>query len=164
MKYLLRKCEIFADANVGKFHFTLRPTGAIFHNFRKQIISHSAPPNISLEIIMLLCYNYVEKGSGEMEILLEYFITVWFELVLKLVPNSKKSSKKVLFLCKLISILVLLYQVAAFTVGAIILSNSTGLEILGVVLLSSSVIIFVSQIILGIIFTIRKITSCNFVL
>ena len=24
VKYLLRKCEIFADANVGKFHFTLR--------------------------------------------------------------------------------------------------------------------------------------------
>ena len=156
MKYLLRKCEIFADANVGKFHFTLRPTGAIFHNFRKKIISHSAPPNISLEIIMLLCYNYVEKGGGEMEILLEYFITVWFELALKLVPDSKKSSKKVLFLCKLISILVLLYQVAAFIAGAIIFSNSTGLEILGVVLLSSSVIIFVSQIILGIIFYNKK--------
>ena len=42
VKYLLCKCEIFADANVGKFHFTLRPTGAIFHNFRKEIISHSA--------------------------------------------------------------------------------------------------------------------------
>ena len=128
----------------------------MFHNFRKKIISHSAVPNISLEIIMLLCYNYVEEGGGEMEILLEYFITVWFELVLKLVPDSKKSSKKVLFLCKLISILVLLYQVAAFIAGAIIFSNSTGLEILGVVLLSSSVIIFVSQIILGIIFYSKK--------
>ena len=91
-----------------------------------------------------------------MEILLEYFITVWFELALKLVPDGKKSSKKVLFLCKLITILVLLYQVAAFTAGAIIFSNSTGLEILGVVLLSSSVIIFVSQIILGIIFYNKK--------
>ena len=95
------------------------------------------------------------KGGGEMEILLEYFINVWFELALKLVPDSKKSSKKVLFLCKLISVLVLLYQVAAFTAGAIIFSNSTGLEILGVVLLSS-VIIFVSQIILGIIFYNKK--------
>ena len=91
-----------------------------------------------------------------MEILLEYFINVWFELALKLVPDSKKSSKKVLFLYKLISILVFLYQVAAFTAGAIIFSNSTGLEILGVVLLSSSVIIFVSQIILGIIFYNKK--------
>ena len=92
-----------------------------------------------------------------MELLLEYFITVWFELALKLVPDSKKSSKKVLFLYKLISILVFLYQVAAFTAGAIIFSNSTGLEILGVVLLSSSsVIIFVSQIILGIIFYNKK--------
>ena len=25
----------------GKFHFTLRPSGAIFHKFRKKIISHS---------------------------------------------------------------------------------------------------------------------------
>ena len=24
------------------FHFTLRPTGAIFHNFQQEIISHSA--------------------------------------------------------------------------------------------------------------------------
>ena len=149
MKYLLRKCE---NANF----ISHCDEGAIFHNFRKKIISHLASPNISLEIIMLLCYNYVEKGGGEMEILLEYFITVWFELALKLVPDSKKSSKKVLFLCKLISILVLLYQVAAFTAGAIIFSNSTGLEILGVVLLSSSVIIFVSQIILGIIFYNKK--------
>ena len=37
VKYLLRKCEIFADANVGKFHFTLRPTGAIFHNSRSEL-------------------------------------------------------------------------------------------------------------------------------
>ena len=42
VKYLLRKCEIFANANVGKFHFTLRPAGAIFHNFCKEIILHSA--------------------------------------------------------------------------------------------------------------------------
>ena len=120
MKYLLRKCEIFADANVGKFHFTLRPTGAIFHNFRKKIISHLASPNISLERIMILWYNKTEKGGGEMEILLEYFIDIWFELALKLVPDSKKSSKKVLFVCKLITILVLLYQIATFTAGAII--------------------------------------------
>ena len=31
----------------------------IFHNFRKKIISHSASPNISLERIMVLCYNLV---------------------------------------------------------------------------------------------------------
>ncbi len=37
----------------------------MFHNFRKKIISHSAVPNISLEIIMLLCYNYVEKGGAD---------------------------------------------------------------------------------------------------
>ena len=87
-----------------------------------------------------------------MEILLEYFITVWFNLALKLVPDSKKSSAKVLFVCKLITIFVLLYQIAAFTAGAIIFSNSTKFEYLGIILISSSVIIFVSQIILGIIF------------
>ena len=156
MKYLLRKCEIFADANVGKFHFTLRPTGAIFHNFRKKIISHLASPNISLERIMILWYNKTEKGGGEMEILLEYFIDIWFELALKLVPDSKKSSKKVLFVCKLITILVLLYQIATFTAGAIIFSNSTEFDFLGIILISSAVIIFVSQIILGIVFYNKK--------
>jgi len=48
VKYLLRKCEIFADANVGKFHFTLRRRSNI-SQFPKEIISHSATPNISLE-------------------------------------------------------------------------------------------------------------------
>ena len=41
VKYLLRKCEIFADANVGKFHFTLRRRSNI-SQFTKWIISHSA--------------------------------------------------------------------------------------------------------------------------
>ena len=91
-----------------------------------------------------------------MEILIEYFINIWFELALKLVPDRKRSSKKVLFLCKLITTLVLLYQVAAFTAGALIFSDSTGSELLGGVLLSSSVIIFVLQIILGIIFYNKK--------
>ena len=50
VKYLLRKCEIFADANVGKFHFTSnRAVGdvryftmrnsTLFHVLRKQNIS-----------------------------------------------------------------------------------------------------------------------------
>ena len=38
--------------------------GAIFHNFHKKIISHSASPNISLERIMNLWHNYNEKGGG----------------------------------------------------------------------------------------------------
>ena len=91
-----------------------------------------------------------------MEILLEYFIDIWFELALKLVPDSKKSSKKVLFVCKLITILVLLYQIATFTAGAIIFSNSTEFDFLGIILISSAVIIFVSQIILGIVFYNKK--------
>ena len=35
-------CEMRCGALGDLFHFTLRPTGAIFHNFRKEIISHSA--------------------------------------------------------------------------------------------------------------------------
>ena len=37
--------------------------GAIFHNFRKKIISHSALPNISLERIVDLCYNKRKEGG-----------------------------------------------------------------------------------------------------
>jgi len=46
---LLRKCEIFADANVGKFHFTLRPEGAIFHNSQSELFHIRHMPDISLE-------------------------------------------------------------------------------------------------------------------
>ena len=149
-------CEIRLRARGGFISFHIATTEQYFTIFARKLFHIRRKSNISLERIMKLWYNNAKKGGGEMEILLEYFITVWFELALKLVPDSKKSSKKVLFLCKLISILVLLYQVAAFTAGPIIFSNSTGLEILGVVLLSSSVIIFVSQIILGIIFYSKK--------
>ena len=37
---------------------------AIFHNFRKKIISHSPYVNISLERIKDLWYNKDEKGGG----------------------------------------------------------------------------------------------------
>jgi hypothetical protein len=48
VKYLLRKCE---EANFISHcdRIVAKQRGAIFHNFRKEIISHSATPNISLK-------------------------------------------------------------------------------------------------------------------
>ena len=91
-----------------------------------------------------------------MEILLEYFITVWYELALKFVPESKKTSAKVLFVCKFFATVVLLYQVVALIFGAIIMANISGLEMLGFILFASSIIIFVLQIVLGIVFNNMK--------
>ena len=53
----------------GEVHFTLRPSGAIFHNFLKKIISHSATPNSSFEISSLLCYTKPNNtnGGGDMK-------------------------------------------------------------------------------------------------
>ena len=53
--------------------------GAIFHNFRKEIISHSASPNISLEAITDLCYNEIVKGGGFMK---KFFSLVFFILTI----------------------------------------------------------------------------------
>jgi len=44
MKYLLRKCEIFADANVGKF-ISVRPTAIIQYSFVPRIIPFASPGN-----------------------------------------------------------------------------------------------------------------------
>ena len=41
------------------FHIDQRE---IFHNFRKEIISHSATPNISLAIFPILCYTNLRKA------------------------------------------------------------------------------------------------------
>ena len=100
--------------------------------------------------------EWLQKGGGKMEIVLEYFISFWYELALKFVPESKKTSVKVLFVCKFIATVLLLYQVTAFIAGAIIMANITGMEILGFILFSSSNIIFVLQIVLGIVFCNKK--------
>ena len=89
-----------------------------------------------------------------MESLLEYFRTLWYELALKFVPKSKKTSAKALFVCKFFATVVISYQVAAFLVGSFLLVyvNITGLKLLGFILWASSVALFVLQIILGSIF------------
>lgn len=91
-----------------------------------------------------------------MEFILEFFINVWFELAMKLVPRNNKHSPKVVFVCKLITLFVILCVVVAFTVGSIILVDNIASRTLGIVLLSSSVSIFVFQIVLGIIFYNKK--------
>ena len=56
----------YACGRVGIYFISHCDNGAIFHNFRKKIISHSASPNISLERIMKLWYNNAKKGGGFM--------------------------------------------------------------------------------------------------
>ena len=91
-----------------------------------------------------------------MEILLEFFITLWVELAIKIVPDSKKQSPVVLFMCKLIVAIFLLCELAAFAAGSILFANTTEFETLGIVLLSSSTIIFIVQIVLGFVFYTKK--------
>ena len=64
-----RVCELWGSPWGDLFHFTLRPTRAIFHNFRKEIISHSAKPNISLALPTILCYTNPRKAVGIWEYL-----------------------------------------------------------------------------------------------
>ena len=52
VKYLLRKCEIFADANVGKFHFTSTKAvggGRYFTISARKLFHIRRKPNISLK-------------------------------------------------------------------------------------------------------------------
>ena len=87
---------------------------------------------------------------------MEFFINVWFELAMKLVPGNNKHSPKAVLVCKLITLFVILYVVVAFTVGSIILVDNIASRTFGIILLSSSVLIFVFQIVLGIIFYNKK--------
>ena len=64
MKYLLRKCEIFADADVGKFHFTSTKAvggGRYFTISARKLFHIRRKPNISLERLMDLWYNRAKK-------------------------------------------------------------------------------------------------------
>ena len=87
-----------------------------------------------------------------MEFILEFFVNVWLELAMKLVPTNKRHSKKVVLVCKLITVVVILYIIVAFTAGSVILVDNIASRMLGIVLLSSSASIFVCQFVLGIIF------------
>lgn len=62
---------------------------------------------------------------------MKYFVDAWFELILKLVPESKKKSAKILLVCKFVAMIVLLYQLVALIAGAFMLANITGLEMPG---------------------------------
>lgn len=87
---------------------------------------------------------------------LEFLVTAWLELAFLVLPDSKKNSKRTVFVCKLIVAFVVLYVVAAFTAGAIILEDTEGLKPLGIFLLASSVLIFILQIVFGMIFYGRR--------
>ena len=57
MKYLLCKCEIFADANVGKFHFTFCVSRK-FHNSRSELFHRERKRTISLKIRRFSVKNF----------------------------------------------------------------------------------------------------------
>jgi len=62
VKYLLRKCEIFADANVGKFHFTSNKAIGDVRYFTisaRKLFHIRHKPNISLKNITSLAPLYV---------------------------------------------------------------------------------------------------------
>ena len=61
MKYLLHKCEMFADANVGKFHFTSNEV-RYFTISARNLFHIRLRANISLEKLMVLCYTKPGKA------------------------------------------------------------------------------------------------------
>lgn len=87
-----------------------------------------------------------------MDFLLEFFINVWIEFAVKLVPADRRHSKRAILVCKLITVLLILYVTIAFFTGAVILSDKDASRALGIVLLSSSLLILVCQTVLGMIF------------
>ena len=92
---------------------------------------------------------------GVMDFIMEFILTAWMELAMKLVPERKMTEKKkMLFKC--LAVALILYVVIAFTAGSIMLSDQVGPQVLAVCLISSSVAIFLLQIVLGSIFCRKK--------
>ena len=90
-----------------------------------------------------------------MEFFIEFFINVWIELATKIMPKTKQS-KKTVFICKLIVVFLILYTIAAFTAGGIMLTNGYGSKAVAMLLMVSAIIICLAQIVLGCIFYIRN--------
>ena len=57
----------YACGRLGIYFISHCDAGAIFHNFHKKIISHSASLNISLERRKILCYNEDKKDGSPMK-------------------------------------------------------------------------------------------------
>ena len=89
-----------------------------------------------------------------MEFILEFVLGFWFEMATCIVPS--KDNKKKGKIAKIIVLAIIIYVIIAFTVGSIMLSDNIGSKVLAAVLITSSIVIFLLQIILGIIFYIKK--------
>ena len=71
----------FGVSREGIYFISYCDEGAIFHNFRKEIISHSVSPNISVDRIVILWYYKTEKGGGYMKkTKRDVAITIWITL------------------------------------------------------------------------------------
>ena len=92
-----------------------------------------------------------KKGGDDVELIFEFFITVWLELGSKFALSFVKTDKAKT-ICKHIVIGIILYVLAAFTTGAIMITEQIGSLPLAVFFLTSSVAIFIVQIVLGIVF------------
>ena len=85
-----------------------------------------------------------------MEFIMEFVLSFWMEIAIKIMPQ--KSSKKAGLLAKILIVFLILYVIIAFTAGGIMLMDGVGSRGAAIVLIVSSVMIFLSQIILGIVF------------
>ena len=87
-------CEMCCGAWGDLFHFTLRLSGAIFHNFRKKINSHSATPNISLN--SRVAFLYYEPKTERSPIGLRFcFGSSLLYLSLRHLAHAKREQGKI---------------------------------------------------------------------
>ena len=107
MKYLLRKCEIFADANVGKFHFTSnRAAGGVryFTISARKLFHIRRKPNISLKAFDSKVFrNFVDAfralqvcrqvRTGET---VEMFTKLWYNIIIALIKGDLANEKIVI--------------------------------------------------------------------
>ncbi len=84
-----------------------------------------------------------------MEFILEFFLTFWLELAMKIVPQ--KAQKKSEHLAKTVVLVLVLYVIAAFTAGSIMLADDLGSRTVAVVFIVSSVVVAFTQVVLGLI-------------
>lgn len=87
-----------------------------------------------------------------LEVIMEFIMEVWLAIANQIIPTN--GSKKKERIARIIAAIIILYVFTAFYVGVIMMD--IGLDALAAVLLTSSILIFLLQIILGIIFYIKK--------
>lgn len=91
-----------------------------------------------------------------MSFILEFVLSAWIELAFIVVPKEKIELRRMRSICKFAVLSAISYAIIAFTSGAIMISNQTGSFAFAIFLITSSAMIVVFQIIVGIIFKIKE--------